>query len=529
MGNQLFVTCKAIYLTTKPQSMKKILLSFLVLAMAGYGTKLQAQCNIIQTNLFVQVVGSPVVISPTKCQYTINTQFDMTSNAGFKYLFFHSWLAADYPATPIFNCTNSNAQDPGTSAQLGTAVDDPGKSFLDYGFLNILSGAVVGVPQVLTFATTYLHDGTVVLTQPSNSPGITATRTLQANGDYHFSISNIRIIVNQSCGSALAVSTDIWGSNSNAPDPKAQCYICAKASYINDPTITGFKNCGVPQRQYSIGISTVDPVVKNITYKVYLDVNANGTLEAGAPDVLAFTSGTIPISSSTSYASGLVSLPAPYSTQPWSEYNYFILVEGATLANSVLKLLADPGCRPLPVDFKSFTATRNHSNVMLKWETSSEQNCSGFAVERNTNGTWQQIAFVASQAPGGNSSDVLSYQYIDLNNIKGISQYRIRQVDFDNKSKFSEIRSVRGDGQIGIVIVYPNPTIDGKVNVSFEDASVIRDVSLIDMSGRMIRQMKAVTTNNITIENLTPGMYTLRVVIPETGEQVVNKIVVNKR
>ena len=36
-------------------------------------------------------------------------------------------------------------------------------------------------------------------------------------------------------------------------------------------------------------------------------------------------------------------------------------------------------------------------------------------------------------------------------------------------------------------------------------------------------------TNNITIENLTPGIYSLRVFVPATGEQVVEKIVVNKR
>jgi len=184
---------------------------------------------------------------------------------------------------------------------------------------------------------------------------------------------------------------------------------------------------------------------------------------------------------------------------------------------------------PLPVDFKSFTAARNHSNVSLKWETLTEKNCTGFAVERNTNGTWQEVAFVSSQAPGGNSSDQLSYQYNDQNNNKGISQYRLRQVDFDNKSKFSEIRTVRGEAQVGKIIVYPNPSMDGKVNVSFEDASLVRDISLMDMSGRVLKQWKALSNNNITIENLIPGMYTLRVVVPETGEQTVEKIVVNKR
>jgi Secretion system C-terminal sorting domain len=183
----------------------------------------------------------------------------------------------------------------------------------------------------------------------------------------------------------------------------------------------------------------------------------------------------------------------------------------------------------LPVEFKSFTAVRNRSNVLLTWETSMEKNNSGFAVERNINGVWQQIAWVPSQALGGNSDVALVYTLTDLNNVKGVSQYRIRQVDFDAKSKYSEVRSVRGDGQLGQTIVYPNPTNNGKVNIIFEEGSLKRDISVYDMSGREIQQMKAVTTNNITIENLNPGMYMVRIIAVETGEQVVEKVVVNKR
>ncbi len=49
------------------------------------------------------------------------------------------------------------------------------------------------------------------------------------------------------------------------------------------------------------------------------------------------------------------------------------------------------------------------------------------------------------------------------------------------------------------------------------------------MSGRTLKQINNVTNNNITIDNLQPGMYTLRILVPETGEQTVQKIVVNKR
>lgn len=186
-------------------------------------------------------------------------------------------------------------------------------------------------------------------------------------------------------------------------------------------------------------------------------------------------------------------------------------------------------CSPLPVNFKSFTAVRNHSNVLVKWETMTEQNNNGFTVERNTGGSWQQVAYIPTQAPGGNSSAVLSYQFTDLNTYKGISQYRIRQVDLDAKSRLSEIRAVRGEGQNIKTIVYPNPSFDGRVNVVFEQSNSILDVSLVDMTGRTVKQWKGVTNNNIQIDNLTPGMYSLRVIDRGTGEQSVEKIIVNKR
>jgi hypothetical protein len=166
---------------------------------------------------------------------------------------------------------------------------------------------------------------------------------------------------------------------------------------------------------------------------------------------------------------------------------------------------------------------------VVKWETVTEINNSGFAIERNINGTWEQVGYVTSQATNGNSIAPLYYQFNDLNNTKGITQYRVKQIDIDAKGKYTDIRAVRGEDQSGSVIIYPNPTNDGKVNIVFEDANVTRDIAVSDMSGRTVKQMRGVTNNNITIENLNPGMYTVRIVAPATGDQIVQKIVVNKR
>jgi len=187
---------------------------------------------------------------------------------------------------------------------------------------------------------------------------------------------------------------------------------------------------------------------------------------------------------------------------------------------------------PLPVNFRSFTAARNKSLVALKWTTASEQNNLGFEIQRLIGaGSWQTVSFLPSLAAsaGGNSSSDLSYSYSDANSTKGITQYRIRQIDIDQRSRYSEIRAVRGDGQNGKTIVYPNPAAaGGKINVVFEDAEGTRDVSLIDLNGRLVKQWKNITNNNLQIENVTPGLYNLKVIVRETGEQTIEKIVVNK-
>ena len=185
---------------------------------------------------------------------------------------------------------------------------------------------------------------------------------------------------------------------------------------------------------------------------------------------------------------------------------------------------------PLPVNFKSFTATRNKNTVALKWTTASESNSLGFEIQRLIGGrSWQSVSFVYSLAPGGSSSSDISYTYSDLNATKGVTQYRIRQVDIDQKSKYSEIRAVRGDGQSGKTIIFPNPAAaGGKINVVFEETDATRDASLFDLNGRLVKQWKSITNNNLQIENLTPGIYNLKVIVRETGKQTVEKIVVNK-
>ena len=182
---------------------------------------------------------------------------------------------------------------------------------------------------------------------------------------------------------------------------------------------------------------------------------------------------------------------------------------------------------PLPVQFKSFNASRTtSSNVAITWTTALEQNSKGFNVQKNVGGEWKTIAFVFSQAEGGNSSSDLSYSFKDVNTEKGITQYRIQQVDLDGMAKYSDIKAIRGESTVSKIVVYPNPSVDGKLNVVFEDNSGVRDVQVADMQGRIVKSFKGITNNILVIEKLTSGFYTIKVTNRTTAASSVEKVVV---
>jgi Secretion system C-terminal sorting domain len=188
-----------------------------------------------------------------------------------------------------------------------------------------------------------------------------------------------------------------------------------------------------------------------------------------------------------------------------------------------------PGSIQLPVNMYEFTAQRNNSRVMLEWATTYESMNQGFRVQRKTNNIdFEDVAFVPSKAPGGNSQIKLGYQYNELNNFKGVSQYRIIQTDLENKIRVSETRSVAGESSKHNLIIYPNPSTDGAVTIVFESSRSLRNAVLCNMFGQQLKKWSSISANTLELENLTPGVYHFAVLDAETGDTQNAKFVVNK-
>jgi hypothetical protein len=490
--------------------MKKLLLMAIVCLALGTYSKINAQCT----------VSNPVITNVTRvtngsgtCTVKFDLSFSMQNNNGNKTIVIHLWPGTSYPSPSLCYVGGGGCGQP-TAAQLAGS----------YGSIVINNDATTP-----TYYATYPFISGVTILPTSPTIGRTGGGTNST--PFNFTLSQITI-PNIPCSGGAVIKGDIWSTNSGSlgSGTNPQCATSGIFLNIGDPTITGFKSCTEP-RTVNFGVNTTSATPITVTYKIYksdgnltFDPSTDLDVTLPGPDPITVSAATSPQGRSVGFIG---------DNTPGEHSDYWVVISytpagGSTF--SVARLLPNGSCIGLPVEFKSFSAAREQSNVNLVWETASESNSKGFEVQRMVKGNnWETLAFVKTQAMDGNSSTTLRYTYKDNNTIKSSSEYRIRQVDLDEKSKYSVIRSVTGMGSAVRLLVYPNPSNDGKVTLSFKNAAGTHNITITDGGGRIIRQWKGMAGDNLTVDNLASGFYSISVIVQETGEQMIEKIIVRRQ
>lgn len=165
---------------------------------------------------------------------------------------------------------------------------------------------------------------------------------------------------------------------------------------------------------------------------------------------------------------------------------------------------------PFPVKLMSFTGRNNGTKNELNWITATEQNISGFSIERSEDlKNWHTIGSQLSKAQHGNSSEKLSYTFTDHAPQPGTEYYRLKQADRDHKVTYSTYVAINSKADVTIQ-VYPNPAV-GIVNISGISKGNI--IHLVDISGKVVLEQKV--ENNIvaiSLGTLSANMYFIQVV-----------------
>ena len=152
----------------------------------------------------------------------------------------------------------------------------------------------------------------------------------------------------------------------------------------------------------------------------------------------------------------------------------------------------------LPVELTTFTALSVNSGVELKWATATEVNNYGFEVERKSNNTWEDIAFV----PGhGNSNSPKQYSYTDKNLTNGNAfQYRLKQIDNDGTFEYSnaiEINTV--PARFELSQNFPNPFNPSTTIKYYTPKNSFVTLKVYDMLGREV--------TSLVNEQMSPGYH----------------------
>jgi len=170
----------------------------------------------------------------------------------------------------------------------------------------------------------------------------------------------------------------------------------------------------------------------------------------------------------------------------------------------------------LPIDLLSFNADENERTVRTDWVTKSEINNDYFIVQRSKEGVvFEDIG----QIPGaGNSTQILSYEFIDANPYPGTSYYRLKQVDFDGNNETTASVSVFMSGA-GIVNFFPNPVTDDANLVLYSEFTMDVSIQLVNMLGQTVMDIdesieNGESTLNLNLRELSSGVYLLKVITP---------------
>lgn len=168
---------------------------------------------------------------------------------------------------------------------------------------------------------------------------------------------------------------------------------------------------------------------------------------------------------------------------------------------------------PLPVNFLNFQAYAQKDFNEIVFSTSSEINNHYFEVERSYDGNrYEPIHKIYGK---GNSLEMNYYEFNDYEFGSPKTFYRIKQIDFDGSTKYTEIRMVINNFKNSIEI---HPTLtDGYLSINTLHDNY--DISVYNSSGNRVKSMNNISQSfQLDLTDLNPGTYHIKIKIGNTLE-----------
>ncbi|MCR4417171.1 MAG: T9SS type A sorting domain-containing protein [Ignavibacteria bacterium] len=151
--------------------------------------------------------------------------------------------------------------------------------------------------------------------------------------------------------------------------------------------------------------------------------------------------------------------------------------------------------QPLPVELNTLNIIKTFDYILLRWSTATEVNNYGWEIERSKidkftqrPSTWKTIGFVKGS---GNSNSPKEYSFIDKDVLYGEYAYRLKQIDIDGSSTYSEeLRVFAGKKpEVYELKAYPNPfNPTTTIRFSLPEGGILK-LSIYDALGRFVETL----------------------------------------
>jgi fibronectin-binding autotransporter adhesin len=169
---------------------------------------------------------------------------------------------------------------------------------------------------------------------------------------------------------------------------------------------------------------------------------------------------------------------------------------------------------PLPVELITFKAKQINDLALLNWETASESNNDYFEVHKSRNG--KEFSLIGTVEGSGNSNKKIGYSFTDKYLNTGLNYYRLKQVDFDGTTTWSDAVVLNATILAQGFKIYPNPTKDFINILALVELDEDISVQVSDLFGREVLNqsytyLKQIPQINLDLQKLSPGTYLLNI------------------
>ncbi|GAB4294312.1 MAG: hypothetical protein Kow0098_15820 [Ignavibacteriaceae bacterium] len=186
----------------------------------------------------------------------------------------------------------------------------------------------------------------------------------------------------------------------------------------------------------------------------------------------------------------------------------------------------------IPVELVSFTVEKINEKIILNWTTATETNNYGFEVLRSIDSfNWETIGFVVGN---GTTTKKNNYSFDDNEIFSDHYYYKLKQVDFDGSSKFSEILEIKIlINKYSLLQNFPNPA-NPKTRITFSiPEKTIVKLNLYSITGELIKELvneekeKGIYQVDIDLSKYASGMYFYRMTT-NSGYTATKKLIILK-